>query len=183
LVSGDTAFGLLAVGGERARAGHESDLAQLSALAAQAAMSARGRLAGAGGDALAATSRRRAASGCSSTSLRAWSSPTVARQGFTGAVTDRGRARRAAAVFSESQAQRAGSTPAIARLVAEQSCRVAGPPTASRPSSGSKRDHWLLLPEIRLPLAEIVRQSAQKIGAYQLIERIGAGGMARSIAR
>ncbi|MBP7589635.1 MAG: serine/threonine protein kinase, partial [Thermoanaerobaculia bacterium] len=40
-----------------------------------------------------------------------------------------------------------------------------------------ERDRWLLLPEIRLPLAEIVRQSAQKIGAYQLIERIGAGGM------
>jgi len=41
-----------------------------------------------------------------------------------------------------------------------------------------RHDHWLLLPEIRMPLAELAHQAAVRVGAYSLGERIGAGGMA-----
>ncbi len=176
LVSGDTAFGLLAVGGERARAGHESDLAQLSALAAQAAMALEGAW-----QAQEATRWRHV-----SEARGEWLQldlaarlvfATVARKGFTGAVTDRDVRDALAAVFSESPAATGRIDSAIARLVAEHILSRGEPTDGQSSELRVERDRWLLLPEIRLPLAEIVRQSAQKIGAYQLIERIGAGGM------
>ncbi len=176
LVSGETAFGLLAVGGERARAGQASDLAHLSALAAQAAMALEGAW-----QAQEATRWRHV-----SEARGEWLQldlaarlvfATVARQGFTGAVTDRDVRDALAAVFSDSPAAMGRVDAAIARLVGEHILSRGAPSEAASSELRVERDRWLLLPEIRLPLAEIVRQSAQKIGAYQLIERIGAGGM------
>ena len=41
-----------------------------------------------------------------------------------------------------------------------------------------RRSDWLLLPEVRAPLAELVRAVRRKVGGYELLERIGSGGMA-----
>ena len=176
LVSGETAFGLIAVGGERARAGHESDLAHLSGLAAQAAMALEG-----------AWQAQEAARWRHVSEARGeWLQldlaarlvfATVARQGFTGKVTDDDVREALAAVFSASSAAMGRVDAAISRLVAEHILSRGEPTEGASSELRVERDRWLLLPEIRLPLAEIVRQSAQKIGAYQLIERIGAGGM------
>lgn len=176
LFSGETAFGLLAVGGESARAGQESDLAHLSALAAQAAMALEG-----------AWQAQEAARWRHVSEARGeWLQldlaarlvfATVARQGFTGAVTDRDVRDALAVVFSDSPTALDRIDAAIGRLVAEHILSRGAPSDARSSELRVERDRWLLLPEIRLPLAEIVRQSTQKIGAYQLIERIGAGGM------
>lgn len=40
-----------------------------------------------------------------------------------------------------------------------------------------EREGWLLLPEARLPLAEIARGTRRRVGGYELFERIGSGGM------
>ncbi len=176
LVSGETAFGLLAVGGERARGGREADLAQLSALAAQAAMALEGAW-----QAQEATRWRHV-----SEARGEWLQldlaarlvfATVARHGFEGTVTDQEVHQALEPVFSVSPGSAARIDAAIARLVAERILSRGEPSSAVSTELRVERDHWLLLPEIRLPLAEIVRQSAQKIGAYQLVERIGAGGM------
>lgn len=37
---------------------------------------------------------------------------------------------------------------------------------------------WLLLPEVRGPLAELARRPARRVGSFELFERIGTGGMA-----
>lgn len=176
LVSGETAFGLLAVGGERARNGREADLAQLSALAAQAAMALEGAW-----QAQEATRWRYV-----SEARGEWLQldlaarlvfAAVARHGYEGAVTDDEVRNALAAVFSASPGTTARVDAAIRRLVAERILSRGAPSGDTSSELRVERDQWLLLPEIRLPLAEIVRQSAQKIGAYQLIERIGAGGM------
>ena len=176
LVSGETAFGLLAVGGERARHGREEDLAQLSALAAQAAMALEGAW-----QAQEATRWRHV-----SEARGEWLQldlparlvfATVARHGYAGTVTDSEVRQALESVFSVSPGTTARIDAAIARLVAERILSRGAPAGEASTELGGERDQWLLLPEIRLPLAEIVRQSAQKIGAYQLIERIGAGGM------
>ncbi|MEO7793741.1 MAG: protein kinase [Thermoanaerobaculia bacterium] len=176
LVSGETAFGLLAVGGARARAGRESDLAHLSALAAQAAMALEGAW-----QAQEATRWRHVSEARGEWLQLDLASrlvfATVARQGWSGVVTDDEVRAALAVVFSTSQAATARVEAAIARLVAERILSRGEPSGDSASELRVERDRWLLLPEIRLPLAEIVRQSAQKIGAYQLIERIGAGGM------
>ena len=176
LVSGETAFGLLAVGGERARNGREEDLAQLSALAAQAAMALEGAW-----QAQEATRWRHV-----SEARGEWLQldlparlvfATVARHGYAGAVTDSEVRQALESVFSASPGTTARIDAAIARLVGERILSRGAPSGDAATDLRVERDQWLLLPEIRLPLAEIVRQSAQKIGAYQLIERIGAGGM------
>ncbi|MEO8276921.1 MAG: protein kinase [Thermoanaerobaculia bacterium] len=176
LVSGETAFGLLAVGGERAQQGRESDLAHLSALAAQAAMALEGAW-----QAQEATRWRHV-----SEARGEWLQldltarlvfAAVARQGFSGTVTDVDVRGALEAVFSASPAATERIDAAIARLIAEHILSRGAPSEDLASELRVERDRWLLLPEIRLPLAEIVRQSAQKIGAYQLIERIGAGGM------
>ncbi|MEO8196757.1 MAG: protein kinase [Thermoanaerobaculia bacterium] len=179
LVSGETVFGLLAVGGERARHAQESDLVHLSALAAQAAMALEGAW-----QAQEATRWRHVSEARGEwlqldlTSRLVFAA--IARQGYSGTVTDSDVRAALAAIFTDSEAATARIDAAIVRLVAEHilSRGIAGG-VAGESSSELRveRDRWLLLPEIRLPLAEIVRQSAQKIGAYQLVERIGAGGM------
>ncbi len=40
-----------------------------------------------------------------------------------------------------------------------------------------EKENWLALPEARRPLAEIARESVERIGAYEIVERIGGGGM------
>ena len=40
-----------------------------------------------------------------------------------------------------------------------------------------RRGDWLLLPELRGTLAEIARAGLMRVGAFRLLERIGAGGM------
>lgn len=50
----------------------------------------------------------------------------------------------------------------------------------SRETGGSLRllkEDWLLLPEVRRPLAEMVREARRRVGAYELVARLGAGGM------
>ncbi|MDQ1348656.1 MAG: hypothetical protein QG573_2032 [Acidobacteriota bacterium] len=176
LVSGETAFGLLAVGGERARLAREADLAQLSALAAQAAMALEGAW-----QAQEATRWRHV-----SEARGEWLQldqmarlvfATVARHGYAGAVTDSEVRQALGSVFTLSPGTTARIDAAIARLVSERILSRGAPSSDASTELRVERDQWLLLPEIRLPLAEIVRQSAQKIGAYQLVERIGAGGM------
>jgi Protein kinase domain len=50
----------------------------------------------------------------------------------------------------------------------------------SRSADGTlhvEKQTWLALPEARRPLAEIARQLVERIGAYEIVERIGGGGM------
>lgn len=62
---------------------------------------------------------------------------------------------------------------ALRRLVSEGAIeRVAGDRLELR-----KLD-WLLLPEVRGPLAELVRQSLRRVGGWELLQKIGEGGMA-----
>ncbi len=175
LVSGETPFGWLAVAaaGRRERS---ADAAHLGALAAQSAMALEGAW-----QAQEAVRWRHL-----SESRGEWLQldlvhrlvfAAVARQGLEAPSTDATVRAALGEVLSESRPGSRGQgtdrvSGAIGRLIADR--------ILARGAAGElrvQRESWLLLPECRLPFAEIVRQATERVGAYQLLERIGAGGM------
>lgn len=175
LVSGETPFGWLAVAasGRRERS---ADLAHLGALAAQSAMALEGAW-----QAQEAVRWRHL-----SESRGEWLQldlvhrlvfAAVARQGLEAPSTDATVRAALGEVLSGTRTGNGGQgtdriAGAIERLVADR--------ILARGAAGElrvERESWLLLPECRLPFAEIVRQATERVGAYQLLERIGAGGM------
>jgi ligand-binding sensor domain-containing protein len=167
LISGETTFGLIGVAGERAK---DADLAQLGALAAQVTMALEGAW-----QAQEAVRWQHV-----SEARREWlETDLVARLVFAAVVRIGGDATPesvtgalAAAVGEDAVLTPGRVSEALRRLI-DRGAVVAGAEGTLRVA----RDRWLLLPEIRQPLAEIARQAVLRLGAYRLGERIGGGGM------
>jgi protein kinase-like protein len=98
----------------------------------------------------------------------------VARLGgpAPGPIGDFGTALRNVLVEAGASLPEARIAAAVERLVATGALSR-DPDGALRP----ERETWLLLPEARQPLAEIARGTRLRVGAYELYERIGSGGM------
>jgi ligand-binding sensor domain-containing protein len=172
LVSGATMVGVVAIGPRRdGRAYDERDLAHLLGLATQAALALEG----------AWQAQEALRWQYLSEARREWLQLDVAGRVAFAAVArlgaqaplDRDTAAAATAQALGGGAAKERAHAAIARLV-EHGVLLG----AADGSLRIGRPRWLALPEIRLPLAEIARQAAARVGAYRLAERIGSGGMA-----
>ena len=167
LVSGETTFGVIAVATTVAA---EADLAQLGALAAQVTMALGGAW-----QAQEAVRWQHV-----SEARREWlETDLVARLVFAAVVRIGGDATPesvtgalAAAVGEDAVLTPGRVSEALRRLIDRGAVAVGAEGTLR-----VARDRWLLLPEIRQPLAEIARQAVLRLGAYRLGERIGGGGM------
>lgn len=96
----------------------------------------------------------------------------VAREGLEAPATAQSVRQAIAGVLGEADP----SLPRVAQAIED----LVGARVLERDPDGRlrvERSSWLLLPEIRAPLAEIARRGMQRVGAYLLGERLGAGGM------
>ena len=173
LRSGETTFGMVAVGGRRPRKPDAAGRARahLASLAAQAATALEGAW-----QAQEAVRWRELSAAREEWLHRDLLSrlafAVVAREGLEVAATTESVRQAIAGVLGEQD-------PSLAR-VARSVEDLVGARVLARDPDGRlrvERSSWLLLPEIRAPLAEIARRGMQRVGAYLLGERLGSGGM------
>lgn len=171
LSSGKTPFGWLAIGSTSKASLREPDLAHLEGLAAQAAVALEGAW-----QAQEALRWRHV-----SEARTEWAEldlpsrlifAAAAREGFEEAADPQ------RIVAAACDALGTGSTADSVRLLRIID-RLVERRVLAREQGRIRidRPRWLLLPEIRQPLAEIARQGAVRVGAFRLAERLGAGGM------
>jgi ligand-binding sensor domain-containing protein len=170
LVSGETTFGVIATAEpEHDRDSGETAVAQLAGLAAQAA----GALEGAW-QAVDATRWKHL-----SEARQEWGTlDPVCRLVFAAAARANDGAGADEVVFGVIEGALGARAPSRARL--ESAIGVLVERGILERSAGSlrvQRPAWLLLPELRAPLAELAKETLVRVGAYSLVERIGAGGM------
>jgi ligand-binding sensor domain-containing protein/GAF domain-containing protein len=174
LASGSTPIGLLALGqAPGGNAYSQRDVAHLAGLAAHVAAALEGAW-----QAQEAVRWREL-----SEARREWSEQdlvgrlvfaAVTRGGFDGPL-------RPAAVSDLLASATGGEVRFGAGAVARAIDRLCETGVLERQDDGAlhvARLRWLLLPEVRQPLAELARGASRTVGAYRLQERLGAGGMA-----